>query len=330
MNQLSVMIGDKPTGLAGFIATAKPRGVYCLNTRVRANWPALMSVFRVQNKVDGKRDGWGRLPDACDTQAYWQNTDPVASARWELITKTTYVPKMGNLNLLKYWQLSNESWYAPVNEPDLGQGADRFDRARWWAAWFTESINIARDAGLRLCLGSFPTGTPTLDVLPIFSPVFELLKACGGIIDLHEYGVDGRLMESGLRSGALRYREFYNALPIDSRCDIVISEFWGHSGFTDAGDWQAQVNDAVAYGAELAKDPYVLFACAFQLDQGKESNIVPKALDYYAQRAAQLVTPPPPVDPRYVVTTAPLTTAQTDQLKIYLDSHQLGYTVTAK
>ncbi len=321
MNQLSVMIGDKPTGLSTFIATAKPRGVYCLNNRVRGTWPALMTVFRVQN------DTWGRLPDACDTQAYWAHTDPVASARYELLEKTTYVPKMGHLNLIAYWKLSNEGWYAPVNEPVIGDGADRFDRARWWAAWFTEAITISRAAGVYLCAGSFPTGSPVLDVLPILAPMFELLQQAHGIIDLHEYGVDGRLMQSGHRSGALRYREFYNALPPASRCDLVISEFWGHSGFTDAGDWQAQVDDAIAYGVELAKDPYVLFACAFQLDQGKESCITPDTLTYYAQRAAGLVTPP--IEPRYSLTAAPLTTAQVDQLKFYLDQKQIHYTVTS-
>jgi len=322
--QLSVMIGDQATGLAGFVATAKPRGLYCLNNRVRGTWPQLMTVFRVQNKADGKRDGWDRLPDACNTQAYWVHTDPVVSARYELLQKTTYVPKVGALNLIAYWKLSNESWYAPVNEPDLGQGDDRFARAQWWAAWFMEALNIARAAGVPLCLGSFPTGGPALDTLPIFAPVFELLKLAGGIIDVHEYGVDGFLMESGHRSGALRYREFYNALPPASRCDMVISEFWAWSGFTLEGNWRAQVEDAAAYGRELLKDPYVLWASAFQLNQRAESHLVPQALTYYAQLASGLLGGP---EPRYVLTTQAMSEAQSQSVQLYLQQQSIGYSV---
>lgn len=275
---LSFMIGLEPTGLDEFVAAVHPAGIYGLNHTVA--YPGVQTVKRVQNAV------WSRLPDACGIDNYFLTEDPVASARHELTEKTIFV-RGQNLNLLQFWGLDADTWYAPYNEWVLGEGADRFAKADWMSAWTCEAIRLAAADGKRLCIGSFATGTPTLDVLPNLFPMFRLAKQNGGVLDVHEYGVEGALMSSP-SSGALRYRQIYNALPADCIIPIVISEFWWGNGFESFTSIAAQIEDAAAYGRELAKDSYLLWASAFQLDAGAESNFTTDAVSAYAVAASKI------------------------------------------
>lgn len=275
---LSFMIGLRPTGLSEFIETAHPAGIYGLNNSPR--FPGVLSVLRIQN------DTWGRLPEACDTERYFEVEDPIASADYELLTKTQFVPDHGHLNLIDSWKLAGADWYAPYNEWALDQGSDAFLKADWMTAWTVRALEIAHAAGLRLCIGSFATGNPELYLLPNLYPMLRLAKLYGGILDLHEYGVEGALMSSP-SSGALRYRTVYQSLPVDARVPIVLSEFWWGNGF-EGKNITAQIADAAAYGRELVKDGYLLWASAFQLDLNAESNFTLDAVLAYADVAADI------------------------------------------
>lgn len=274
---LSFMIGMRPNGLTEFVQAARPAGLYCLNNRVA--YPGVLTVFRVQN------DTWDRLPDACGVDRYFETQDPIASAEYELFGKTLYVPGRGNLNLIEYWKLSDETWYAPYNEWALDQGSDSYKKADWMNAWTCRALEIAHGYGLKLCIGSFATGNPDFALLPRLYPMLRLAKLYGGILDLHEYGVEGPLMSSP-SSGALRYRELNRVLPAEAQIPIVISEFWWGNGFVATDDVAAQIADAEQYGRELVKDPMVLWASAFQLDEGAESSFTMEAREQYTLVAA--------------------------------------------
>ena len=272
------MIGIQPTGLDDFVTVARPAGIYGLNHCVP--YAGVWTVRRVQNGI------WGRLPDACGVDRYFETQDPIASARYELTSKTIFVQGRGNLTLLQYWGLATDTWYAPYNEWVLGDAdhPDSYAKADWMNDWTCEAIRLAAADGKKLCIGSFATGEPDFDLLPNLYPMLRLAKLNGGILDLHEYGVEGPLMGSP-SSGALRYRQFYNALPVDCRIPIVISEFWWGNGFEAAGNLTAQIADAKAYGMEIVKDDYLLWASAFQLDEGAESNFTPEAVHEYTHAA---------------------------------------------
>ncbi len=310
--KLSVMIGLKPTGLSDFVTVAQPRGLYSIGNSVA--FPGIEVVFRVQNGI------WGRLPDAVGIDRYFERAeaDPIASARHELLNdkggrsqlrdKLITVPKRGQLNLIEFWKLSNAAYYAPYNEWVLGEGDDRFAKADWMNAWTCEALDIAHAHGLKLCIGSFATRNPVIDVLPNLWPMLKKAFAHGDLLDVHEYGITSGLMTPGNdKSGALYYRELYRHLPPDAQPDLVISEFWWGNGFEGHTSGPAQVADAIAYGRELCQDRQVRWAAAFQLDQGAESHIVLDVLRAYADAAAQVVCDAPierPVPTAKVVTVA--------------------------
>ncbi|MBK9496800.1 MAG: hypothetical protein IPO08_20305 [Xanthomonadales bacterium] len=219
--------------------------------------------------------------------------DPIVSARNELLLKKMYVPKRGCLNLIQFWQLGHADYYAPYNEPVLGDSVDHIEKAQWLCEYTCEALKIARVYGLRLAIFSFASGTPHPDTLPHLAPAVGLCADYDGLIDLHEYGIDGPLM-SAPSSGALGYRRFHDAF--DDCPDIVISEASAGGGYdTDMGlSGAAWVADMAAYGRELMRDDYVIGACAFQLDQGKESSIPYDVLIQYADAAASLNQPTVP------------------------------------
>lgn len=280
---LSVMIGMKPTGLDQFVAQVKPIGIYCLNNIV--SYPGVKTVYRVQNSTD-PGEGWDRLPDVCGIERYFEKEDPIASADYELLYKTIYVPGHGNLNLIEYWQLSPADWYAPYNEWVLDQGPDAILKAQFMNAWTCRALEIAHAYGLALCIGSFATGNPDFALLPQLYPMFRLAKQLKGLCDVHEYGDAGALM-AGPPSGALRYRELRAHLPADCQLDMIDSEFWWGNG-VEENNIAAQVTDAAAYGREIVKDHYMLWASAFQLDDGAENRFTPDGLALYAAAAAQI------------------------------------------
>jgi hypothetical protein len=275
---LSFMIGLRPTGLSEFVEMARPVGIYGLNNS--PVYADTLSILRVQD------DTWGRLPDACSVDRYFETEDPVVSADYELLIKTQYIPSRGNVTLIEKWMLNTATWRAPYNEWALDEGPDSFLKADWMNAWTCRALEIAHGAGLKLCIGSFATGNPALNLLPHLYPMFRLAKSYGGILDVHEYGVEGALMSSP-SSGALRYRELYEALPEDCRIPIVISEFWWGNGFEES-NVGAQIEDARQYGLEIVKDDYLLWASAFQLDEQAESNFTPDAVTAYASVAAEI------------------------------------------
>ncbi len=294
--KLSVMIGIKPTGLGEFVEVARPRGVYSIGNSV--SFPDVEVVLRIQNDI------WGRLPNAVGIDRYFEAADPIASARYELLNdkgdqphlkdKLIKVPHRAPMNLIEYWRLSNATYYAPYNEWVLGEGPDRFAKADWMNAWTCEALDIAHAHNLKLCIGSFATRNPVVDVLPNLLPMLRKAFENHDVLDVHEYGITGGLMAPGnTESGALYYRELYRNLPPDAQPNLVISEFWWGNGFEESTNWQVQIDDAVAYGRELCKDPQVRWAAAFQLDQGAESHITLNALQAYAKAAAQIVCAEP-------------------------------------
>ena len=89
---LSFMVGLQPSGFADFVVRAHPAGVYGLNNCPRA--AGMKGVLRVQNST------WGRLPEACQVDRYFESQDPIASADYELLGKTRFVPQAGELSLI--------------------------------------------------------------------------------------------------------------------------------------------------------------------------------------------------------------------------------------
>lgn len=283
-HKLSVHVGNRPTGLQDFETVAEPAVIYALNNTVTPVNPNTITIRRIQN------DTWGRLPDATNETDYFLHADPVASARYELTQKTIYVPKRGHLNLLDYWRLGYADFYAPYNEWVLGDRIDHVLKARWMSDWTCEALEIAHNSGIRLCVGSFATANPHPETWPALTPMVAMCAAYGGLIDLHAYE-DGGLMTGGA-SNALFYRQFHDAYLV---CPgIVISEASSGNGYNTSLSGMAWVNDMIAYARELERDEYLIGACAFQLDQGAESDIPYNVLMDYAQAASDLIIAPPP------------------------------------
>ena len=286
--KLSVHIGNKPTGLQDFERIAQPAVIYSINNTVTPIDSNTLTIRRVQNAM------WGRLPDAMGQAGYFKpvlqgGIDPVGAARHELELKTIYVPKIGRLNLLDYWRLGYADYYAPYNEPVLGESIDHIEKAKWLNDYTCEALRIAHDEGLSLSIFSFASGNPHPDTLPYLRDAVELCYHYNGIIDLHEYGINGALMGSP-SSGACGYRSFRRAFDV---CPpIVISEASAGNGYDTGLRGQAWVNDMIAYAVELERDDYVLGVCAFQLDQGAESHIDTSTLMLYANAARNLVVSP--------------------------------------
>lgn len=286
--KLSVHIGNKPTGLQDFERVANPAVIYSLNNTVAPVNSNTAVIRRVQNDV------WHRLPDAMGQPGYFKpvsqgGVDPVSAARHELKEKTIYVPKRGRLNLLDYWRLGYANFYALYNEPVLGESIDHIEKAKWLNDYTCEALFIANAFDLSLSILSFASSNPHPETLPHLREAVELCYRLGGVIDLHEYGIEGPLMGSP-SSGALGYRRFRQAFDV---CPpIVISEASAGNGYDTGLSGQAWVNDMIAYARELERDDYVLGACAFQLDQGAESHIDYNTLMLYANAARDLVVEP--------------------------------------
>ena len=286
--KLSVHIGNKPTGLQDFERLASPAVIYSINNTVTPVDSNTITIRRVQNDV------WKRLPDAMGQPNYFKpvsqgGIDPFGAARHELTGKTIYVPKRGRLNLLDYWQLGYADYYAPYNEPVLGESVDHIEKAKWLNDYTCEALYLAAQRNLHLSVLSFASGNPHPDTLPYLAESVEMCYRLNGLIDLHEYGIEGALMGSPL-SGALGYRRFHNAFAV---CPpIVISEASAGNGYDTGMSGQAWVNDMIAYARELERDDYLLGACAFQLDQGAESHIDYNTLIKYGEAARDLVVAP--------------------------------------
>lgn len=286
--KLSVHVGSKPTGLQDFERIANPAVIYSLNNTVTPVNSNTLVIRRVQNGV------WGRLPDAMGQPGYFKpvsqgGIDPVSAARHEMTGKTIYVPKRDRLNLLDYWRLGYADYYAPYNEPVLGESIDHIDKAKWLNDYTCEALLIAGAVDLSLSIFSFASGNPHPETLPYLREAVELCYHLNGVIDLHEYGIEGPLMSSP-SSGALGYRRFRQAFDV---CPpIVISEASSGNGYDTGLSGQAWANDMIAYAHELECDDYVLGACAFQLDQGAESHIDYNTLMLYANAARDLVVEP--------------------------------------
>lgn len=284
-SKLSVMIGNSPTGLCDFLTVAQPVVIYSINNAVEATIqqcsPHTLLVRRIQNDV------WERLPSdwyhGLGTPQWEQ--DARISARAWAITRTISTAA-GRLNLLDYASLSYQDWLAPINEPVIGTGADRFDKARWLNAWFVEWLSLAHAHGIKSSIFSFPSGEPPLDVVPLLAGAARMAAQWGDAIDTHEYGINNGLMSGDPESGALRYRQFHDALPVDARPRFIVSEASSGNGYDTGLAGQPWVNDMIAYGRELRRDPYLLGAAAFQLDQGAESSIPPTVLNGYATATA--------------------------------------------
>ncbi|MBK9497212.1 MAG: hypothetical protein IPO08_22385 [Xanthomonadales bacterium] len=227
MSKLSVHIGNEPTGLQDFERIAKPAVIYSINNTVTPVNRETITIRRVQN------DKWHRLPDAMGQPNYFKpvaqgGIDPIVAARNELLLKKMYVPKRGNLNLIEFWKLGRADYYAPYNEPVLGDSVDHIAKAQWLNDYTCEALTIARVYGLHLSIFSFASGNPHPDTLPHLAPAASLCAAYGGIIDVHEYGIDGPLM-SARSSGAFGYRRLIEAF--DECPPIVVSEAGAGGGY---------------------------------------------------------------------------------------------------
>jgi hypothetical protein len=286
LSKLSVHVGLKPQGLDDFLEVAQPAIVYSLNASVYPeiadHSPRTLLIRRIQN------DTWSRLPDAMYQDfdnANWEAAAR-ASARYEALVKTMYVPGRGRLNYMQLVALSQQDYVAPLNEPVLGQAfGDYALKARWLDAWFQEWLTIAHAHGIKGSIYSFPTGEPIVEAVPYLVGSARLAAQHGDLIDVHEYGIEGELMSSP-SSGAFGFVNFYNALPVDARPLFVVSEFSAGNGYDTGLAGQRWISDAVAYGQRLRQYPYVIGAAAFQLDVGAESNIPPDVLGNYAEAAA--------------------------------------------
>lgn len=287
-SKLSVHIGNRPQGFDDFLEVAAPTIVYALNNSPQAeiedHSPQTLLIRRVQNDV------WDRLPDCmyCGLGTDHWEAAARASARYEALGKTMYVPGHGHLNYIAFVKLAEQDFLAPLNEPVLGDGqGDYAIKAQWLNAWFEEWLTIMHANGLRGCIFSFPTGEPPIEAVPYLVGAARMAAQHGDLIDVHEYGVEGALMSSP-SSGAFGFVRFHDALPIDARPRFIVSEFSAGNGYDTGLRGQAWIADALAYGRALRQYPYLIGAAAFQLDVGAESNIPQDVLEDYAQAAAAL------------------------------------------
>jgi len=285
-SKLSVHIGNRPQGFDDFLEVANPTVVYSLNNspdaEIHDHSPHTILVRRIQNST------WNRLPDAMYQglfDADWEE-QARASARYEILGKLIYVPQRGYLNYIGFVKLAQQDFVAPINEPVFGQNyGDYAYKARWLDAWFQEWLTIAHANGLRGSIYSFPTGEPIVEAVPYLIGSARMAAQWGDIIDVHEYGIEGPLMSSP-SSGAFGFARFYEALPTDARPMFMVSEFGGGNGYDTGISGEAWIADSMAYGLRLRDYPYLLGACAFQLDLGAESNIPQDVLENYAHAAA--------------------------------------------
>ncbi len=287
-SKLSVMIGNRPTGLDDFLTVTQPTVLYSINNCVKESIedhsPQTLLIRRIQNDI------WERLPSDMWRglgTPQWAEGARISATNWAISKTISTI--IGRLNLMQYVQLCNQDFIAPLNEPVLGESGDYLLKAQWLNEWYMTWLNIAHSYGIKSAIYSFATGNPSLDTIPYLIPSARLAAQYGDVIDLHEYGIDGALMDqNNSASGALRYRQFYNALPDDARPRIIISEFSSGNGYDTGLHGQAWINDALAYGLQLRHDQYLIGACAFQLDTGAESNIPPSVLSSYANQAAAI------------------------------------------
>lgn len=285
-SKLSVMIGNQPSGLGDFLLIAQPTVIYSINNAVESTIlrysPHTLLVRRIQNDV------WERLPNDWYKglgTSHWEQDARISARNWA-ITKTIAVAG-GRYNLLDYSQLSYQDFLAPINEPVLGDRGDHILKAQWLNAWVEEWLTLAHARGIKSSIFSFPSGEPPFDAVPYLAGAARAAAQYGDIIDVHEYGIEGELMSSP-SSGALRYRQFHDALPLDARPMFVVSEASGGNGYDTGIGGGRWIDDMIAYGKELRRDPYLIGAAAFQLDQNAESNIPPDVLRNYANAAAAI------------------------------------------
>jgi len=288
-SKLSLHVGNRPQGLDAFLMRTQPAVLYSLNNSPYAeiieHSTGTKLIRRVQNAV------WGRLPDQMWLDLGTPRWEDGArdSARYEAVEKTIFVPDHGRLNFVDYANLTHQDFIDPMNEPVMGDSGDYLQKAMWLNAWFEEWLTLVHGYGIKGCIGSFATGTPAFETIPYLAGAARINHEYGGIWHLHEYGIDGGMMDGG-ESGALRYRRFHDVLQDATGLSvpIVISEFSAGNGYGTGLRDLAWVMDAIDYGLELRNDPYLLGACAFQLDNGAESNIDPDALEHYIEECARV------------------------------------------
>jgi murein DD-endopeptidase MepM/ murein hydrolase activator NlpD len=195
------------------------------------------------------------------------------------------------------WSLNMADYYSIINEPGLHTGA-AYDL---YNAFHIGAMKRANQLGLKLALYDWSSGTPDLDLFPRLFPSLVMAKAGGHLLALHEYSFNGGMITNPPNEFVLRYRKLRVLLPVNARCDFVITEAGPDSGYGAGLTMQPYIDDVAKYDAEVMRDPYVLGVCLFDLGN-TESNIaeaLPLLTTYtIAHSTPPVVVPPPPVTQR--------------------------------
>ena len=181
-----------------------------------------------------------------------------------------------------YW----EGW----NEP----APKTAEEMTWYTAFEAERVRALAEHGLKAAVGTFPTGVPEWDLIPLFLPAVQAAKDHGGVLALHEYSaptmqygvgvaVPGRAPVANRGVLTLRYRWWYEDFlkPRGLAIPLVITEAGIDGGITNrpgpgdargwrdfGGYWSSQglggdtlavyLDQLAWYDRETRQDPYVL------------------------------------------------------------------------
>ncbi len=212
-----------------------------------------------------------------------QNTegDPIQAAR-------AYVAR----NLEDYKHHPWVDYWEGLNEPGVRGRMD------WYATYEAERVRLMAEHGLRCAIGSFSTGVPEWEEIPMFLPAIRAAQRYNGVLALHEYdaptfqrsvgsGLPGRPSYPNRGALALRYRWWYEdflkprglVIPLvitEAGVDGTISNhpgpkgrgwwdyigYWKDQGLGEDGV-RAYIEQLAWYDAELQKDAYVIGFAVF-------------------------------------------------------------------
>lgn len=117
----------------------------------------------------------------------------------------------------------NAYWAYPRNE--IGD----WSLAALYDAEMVEWVRLLKESGAKAAIGCFSFGTPDYPIWPKFEKALRAAREAGGLLNLHEYGVNDMRVSgfdaiTGLRHHCLRYRTLWAKYPSLPWPQIFIGE----------------------------------------------------------------------------------------------------------
>lgn len=270
-SKLGIFLIDTYSEGAKKIIAAKPRIIRVLDPQ--ANTSLLEATKAYKNTISG---GIVVLSMYNNIKKYSLANDPEQSASdyYETVIKPV-LDKLGNdKHIFTYIEAPNET----NSTPDWNTK----EQAAWLNTFWSKTIELNAQSGMRTCIGSIPVGNPPGDTgaikekLQEFLPALKKAYATAGALCYHAYTYQYTTDETQEQYTSLRYRLLHSLIvelePTLVNLPMILSEAGiDREGNPETSGYLARVSNEEYekwlqwFDTQIQRDNYVLGATLFQI-----------------------------------------------------------------